>query len=283
MWSKIKVICQRYDQCAATKVFVSGIRYVGAFVAAVVLWYISYIQIKAVREQNEVSKSQTTLTKSVSKAQAEREEARYKSQEVRDILVNANAPIESQIFALRQFPDAMRMAVHGIDGEKSYPNAESLRRLLLLYIRQPHGSEHGNVAALSSEIVRLLHKLGPSDAAHPELCLWKLKDTPSKEKGTTCPPTRSIQDGTPSGIDLRHMSANDFVSFQVPSLFRDIGPTPILFPTGANFGGANFEYADLSKCSFHEATFRTCNLKKAELPPNAEKDQKVDFSGIITE
>ena len=275
VWPRIKAFCHRYNQCSASKVFVSAIRYFCAFIAAVVLWYISYVQIKAVRVQND-------LTKSVGKSQAEREEARFKSQEVRDILINGSSPVESQIFALRQLPDAMRMTVHGVDGEKSYPNAESLRRLLLLYIRQPHGSEHGHDASLSSEIVRLLHKLGPADPNHPEFSIWKLRDTASKGKGKTCPPTRSIEDGSPKGFDLSHMEAKNFVSFQAPSLFKDIGSTRIIFPRGTNFGGGNFEGADLSKCEFREASFRNCNLKEAVLPHNAEIEQKVDFSESIT-
>jgi uncharacterized protein YjbI with pentapeptide repeats len=175
----------------------------------------SYLQIERLGEQNGLIRLQTRLTLQDQESQVLRSQADAAYEQIAGILLNMDSTEQAQIFALKQIPEAMRLAVPrerptgsgGVETVVDFPNLERLRGVLRAFMRQdramhalrragvvkqglqtssvPWGDFVREVFAqgeVSDTLIEVLHRLGPAEAAHPKASLWAV--TPAPETST---------------------------------------------------------------------------------------------------
>lgn len=216
--------------------------------------------------------------------------AQMEYEEIRDILINPASPVQSQIFAIRRIPEAMKARVDEVSFKKNnrtYPNAKPLKQLVLQYLRASREDNAGDIphskrGDLVTELFVLLHKLGPSDTVKPDYCLWNLENYPKNDsKNANWTKVRKRTGEFSNTLDLRHLDKQAFVGLEAPYLFQKFVGGKVFFPDGTNFGGGNLYGANLTGCRLFEATFSGCDLKSADL--HGADLRGADFAGAQTE
>jgi hypothetical protein len=224
-------------------------------------------------------------------------------QAISSILQNPKATVTQQVAALRELPEAMcaRVPVTVVDKstpmgmrtEFNLPNLIRLRSVLREYVRYDRtqqfresakeGDFFNNLSPLgeaSTEILHVLHRLGPPNSTKPKQNLWTWlpknyqSGVPRSSATDPVPEPRPKYDPQDEHvINLSHMDARDFERLCVPfAMYDTLRPAEwtVAFPEGASFRqaklqGANFYNAELNKADFTEAQMQRANFLLAKM------------------
>ena len=179
----------------------------------------------------------------IEKAQAE---AVY--EQIHNIMWNTSSSIGAQVFAVQQIPEAMMMSVTRVESDtkskklkkvKIYPNLIKLKKLLQSYVKDQrvdrllkdkniliNGKNYEDLDKkeillalepldrLSSEIIKTLYRLGPSDSNKESL--WNVRTELMGNVDFTLPKIRILPDIVKDiKIDLRHIESDFFNFFSI--------------------------------------------------------------------
>jgi hypothetical protein len=227
--------------------------------------------------------------------QAERyAEDRY--QAVAAVLRNPKAAVAEQIAALRELPEAMcarvpvaiidESAPNGVRTEFNLPNLIRLRTVFRDYIRFDRTAEFTEkptrrdffttlspLGDASTEILHVLHRLGPTNPAKPTHNLWTWlpkqyqSGIPRASGDDPVPQPRSgFERQDERVLELTHMAAGDFEKLCVPFAMYDTqrpARWTVVFPKGSSFRQARLQGASLYRSVLNEADFTEADLQRA--------------------
>ncbi|MEZ0386870.1 MAG: hypothetical protein ACAI34_07380, partial [Verrucomicrobium sp.] len=266
-----------------------------ATVLALIHFVLANLQVTRVTEQNVLLAAQNNLLStqndllvSNSRIGYQTEEAAIKLSEIRSVLLDSNAAIESQLYALKGLPEAMVLPVRRDADKIDYPNLLPLKALLVEYMRfdrigqrlrtkgirwdiyepLPEGvfTELLDFGPISTEVLKALHRLGnlkdgrsvwnftpDGKSVAPALKVLKRSELNIKQ------PLMEFR-GEAYAIDLRHLPKDAFHRAQLPCAMRGSDSGAVFFAPGTEFDRCHFEGWFLLLLSAENAEFRNSRL-----------------------
>jgi uncharacterized protein YjbI with pentapeptide repeats len=224
-------------------------------------------QNKLLGTQNDLLSTQNDLLIATTKTKDEIEQAAREFDTIRTILLNPESAVESQVYALKQLPSAMVRPVYyrytSGNSTVQYPNLEPLKELLLEYVRfdrigyrlHQRGihwdaeipitaralSEIADLEPVSTQILRVLHTLGPAGLSGD---VWSFVPDGKTEAPPLRPPLDGVLQiksrlhpyiGALITLDLRHLDRKTLNRAQLPCAFRGFENYAIIFPNSMEF------------------------------------------------